>query len=223
MSIYKILNKVTGKVYIGQTKSKSTIRWNCHKRNLRKGKHYNNHLQSAWIKYGEDSFIFEVIDCSTNLEELNNLEVYWIEFYNSTNREKGYNLESGGGANKIVSDETRLKMSKNGSSEKNLSRITKIGIGKVLSEEHKAALVKANTGRICSDETRAKIAKSNTGKKHSEETKVKQSERKKGKKGNPHTEESKKKLSEAHKGRKFSEEHKLKLSQARRNRSAKVK
>jgi len=46
-------------------------------------------------KYGVENFSFEIIEkCSK--EELNDREVYWIEYFDSTNREKGYNYGSGG-------------------------------------------------------------------------------------------------------------------------------
>ena len=46
-------------------------------------------------KYGIENFSFEVIEeCS--LEQLNEREVYWIAYYNSFNKEKGYNMTPGG-------------------------------------------------------------------------------------------------------------------------------
>ena len=61
--IYKIVNLVNGKFYIGST---STLgfqrRWRCHRNQLRINKHRNQHLQYAWNKYGEDNFKFEIIE-----------------------------------------------------------------------------------------------------------------------------------------------------------------
>ena len=53
--IYFIRNKVNGKVYIGQAQQ---LRWrkSTHRGQLRRNAHYNPRLQSAWNKYGEDSF-----------------------------------------------------------------------------------------------------------------------------------------------------------------------
>ena len=217
MRIYRIINVVSGKCYIGQTKVSASRRWNEHRRALRKGTHHNAHLQSAWLKYGEDGFKFEIIEDSiADSETLNQREVYWIKFYGVADREKGYNIEGGGGANKIISDETRSKMVKNGSSESNKKRMRGLRKGRKLSEEHKASLMKSITGRVCSDETRSKISESHKGKKHTEETRRKQSEAKKGKAGIKPSEETKKRMSEAKKGRVFSEEHKLKLREAKK-------
>lgn len=47
-------------------------------------------------KYGKDNFVCELIDTTSSLKELNNKEIYWISFYNSTNRNIGYNLTNGG-------------------------------------------------------------------------------------------------------------------------------
>jgi group I intron endonuclease len=62
--IYKITNLINGKFYVGSASSNGGFRkrWNEHKSNLNQGKHCNKHLQSAWIKYGADSFYFEIIE-----------------------------------------------------------------------------------------------------------------------------------------------------------------
>jgi group I intron endonuclease len=58
--IYKITNLVSGKCYIGSARNTAGRIAN-HKFRLRKNNHFNSHLQASWNKYGEDSFIFEVI------------------------------------------------------------------------------------------------------------------------------------------------------------------
>jgi group I intron endonuclease len=87
--IYKITNNDNGKVYVGQSVN-IFKRINTHRTKLRRGVHGNNHLQLAWNMYEEDSFSFEVLEfCEENL--LNTNEFKWIIFYDSANKEKGYN------------------------------------------------------------------------------------------------------------------------------------
>lgn len=93
IGIYGIRNIIDGKLYVGQS-SQVEARWVHHKRDLNNNKHHNKHLQSAWNKYGADSFIFYIIEeCSQ--EELDGYEAYWIDYYHSY--ECGYNLDCGGG------------------------------------------------------------------------------------------------------------------------------
>ena len=62
--IYKIINKVNGKYYVGSTTQlyTSRSRWNNHKQALIRGNHRNSHLQNAWNKYGPDAFEFIIIE-----------------------------------------------------------------------------------------------------------------------------------------------------------------
>ncbi len=59
--IYTITNTVNGKIYIGSS-SDIEARWSEHTRKLRNGVHGNIYLQRSWVKYGEESFKFEVIE-----------------------------------------------------------------------------------------------------------------------------------------------------------------
>ena len=112
--IYLIKCSVDNKVYIGQSNNINK-RYISHLSELRHGKHSNCHLQDAFDKYGEDSFVCEVVfqvkDECFDVDKLNQLETYYISLYDSTNRLYGYNIESGGKSSKIVSDDTRKKLS----------------------------------------------------------------------------------------------------------------
>lgn len=90
-TIYGILNLENFKIYIGQSKSYRSRKWN-HTSNLRTGRHKNTHLQNAWNKYGADKFIFVILENDISIEELTKRELYWIDKKGSLNREKGYNL-----------------------------------------------------------------------------------------------------------------------------------
>lgn len=87
IGIYKITNKINGKMYIGQTRHFQK-RWAEHK-NKAKDPNQTRKLYKAMYQYGIDNFSFEVIECC-KIEELNKRELYWIDYYNSI--EEGYNM-----------------------------------------------------------------------------------------------------------------------------------
>lgn len=91
--IYKIINKVTGEKYVGQTTNFSR-RINEHKEKLRANEHKNPKLQSSWNKYGEENFLIEKVQFDLTKEELNKKEIEEIEKENSYY--KGFNLTLGG-------------------------------------------------------------------------------------------------------------------------------
>lgn len=95
MVIYKITNKVDGKVYIGKTKRTLEVRWAQHCRDVN-SKIACFKLQKAIKKYGAENFTIEQIDCAATKDEADAKEVYWIRFYNAT--ETGYNTSPGGKA-----------------------------------------------------------------------------------------------------------------------------
>ncbi len=61
--IYEIVNLADGKAssYIGSSYDIGG-RWRVHRHCLRHGTHVNVHLQRAWDKYGEDAFVFSVLE-----------------------------------------------------------------------------------------------------------------------------------------------------------------
>lgn len=96
--IYKITNNINNKVYIGLTTCSLSYRWTKH---LTECKNINNqkHLYRAMRKYGPENFSIEQIDSSEKLDQLGQLERYYIKKYNSQNPNYGYNLTAGGEAN----------------------------------------------------------------------------------------------------------------------------
>jgi group I intron endonuclease len=160
MIIYKSTNKITKKVYIGQTKHTLDIRIKSH---IKESKIKSNRPFMLSInEYGIDNFTFELIDSANNLDELNDKEIYWINFYNSV-FPNGYNITGGGQGKKIkVTKELSriisegLKNSKKWQETKNSEEYIQkrkeyfIGWakGKKFSQEHKEKIWKKNKERI---------------------------------------------------------------------------
>lgn len=61
--IYKIVNKVNGKYYVGSS-DHLRRRLKIHYNRLNRGQHENPHLQNAWNKYGKYAFQFTIIKYS---------------------------------------------------------------------------------------------------------------------------------------------------------------
>ena len=89
--IYCAYNKVNGKRYIGQTVQGLK---------KRKAQHYSHdgcvYFHRALMKYKEEDWEWTVIEEDLDKDALNEREKYWIQYYNTLNPDKGYNLSSGG-------------------------------------------------------------------------------------------------------------------------------
>lgn len=88
--IYKITNKINGHSYIGQSVN-IYERWHSHKYADCK----SSVIHSAIKKYRVENFNFEILERCPR-EQLNEREIYWIEYYNTY--KDGYNLTIGGSA-----------------------------------------------------------------------------------------------------------------------------
>ena len=85
--IYKVTNKINGKVYIGQSVDIGR-KWRTHM-NAKDDIYFHKAIQ----KYGVENFEWEVIE-QCKKKDLDEREIYWIEYYDSFN--KGYNCTKGG-------------------------------------------------------------------------------------------------------------------------------
>ena len=187
--VYKITNNANGKVYIGQSIN-IEARWKDHINSLNRGDSRCTLLQRAWNKYGQDSFSFDILEvCSEYM--LDEIEVKYINFYDTCNVNKGYNIETGGNQHKHLAEETKRKIGD------------------------------ANRGRKHSDATKIKMSElrfgennAMYGKNHSEESKKKMSDSKKGKPGHAQTDNQKECVRCANLGKPKSEETRKKISDA---------
>jgi len=162
--IYTITNIVNNKVYVGKTNN-FYYRISKHKYTLRNNSHINEHLQRAWNKYGEESFVFEVLE-ECCLDHLSSQEHYWCNLLDAFNYQVGYNIKPTHPFNKGTN------------SPETIEKVRKALTGKKLSEEHKLKLSLAKRGKILSAETKEKMSLASKGKKKSEETKKRISEAK---------------------------------------------
>lgn len=162
--IYEFVNKINGKIYVGQAKDfKSRLR--CHKYHTKSNKK-NNPFYAALRKYGWDNFIINIIE-ECDVEMLNKREEYWIEEKNCL-YPYGYNLMKGGNQYEM-SDETKKKISESRKgmkfSDKHIENLKKSHMGNKLSEETKKKISEINKGKIHSEDTRLKLRYSNPNRK----------------------------------------------------------
>lgn len=112
--IYKIVNVVNGKLYIGQSRDLRERTFD-HFRKLRNNKHGNPYMQNSYNKHGHDSFQVEILElCDPEL--LNSREAHWINHYNSYIREYGYNIEKPSSEDDrifLVSEQTKAILREN--------------------------------------------------------------------------------------------------------------
>lgn len=92
--IYKIENSLNNKIYIGQS-TNVFKRWGSHISDSfnENSKDYDMVIHKAFRKYKLNNFIFSIIE-ECKQEDLNEREIYWIDFYNSYSN--GYNASKGG-------------------------------------------------------------------------------------------------------------------------------
>jgi group I intron endonuclease len=75
--IYKIVNLVNDKFYVGSTVHKK-VRFRQHRKLLRGNRHHCKHLQAAWNKYGEEKFDFRVIEEVPDQVSLHEVETRYL-------------------------------------------------------------------------------------------------------------------------------------------------
>ena len=192
MIIYRVLNKISGKSYIGQTTLDLESRKDQHIKKSKSGSTWIFH--KALKSYGSENFEWSILQNCENKEELNSLEKYWINELKSNYKENGYNMTEGGNGgrnefaitsnskrckgksfdelyglekSKKIKDKLSIKLKEkveiNGSMNSHLTFERKSEIGK------KANKARSDSGYSHSQETRNKIGDAHRGKTISEE------------------------------------------------------
>ncbi len=112
MIVYRVTNRVNGKVYIGRTALTASDRWHRHVSAARIGKG-SPYLGAAIRKHGIDVFVVEPLYEAKTSNELSKMETFFIILHQSYLRENGYNLTLGGEAGLLGfkhSEETKQKI-----------------------------------------------------------------------------------------------------------------
>lgn len=103
IGIYKIENKINGKIYIGQSNNIQR-RFQEHQT---KGASSRIPVDVAIQKYGKDNFTYEIVE-ETTIDRLNEAEEYWIKYFNTI--ETGYNCSYGSNQQSIGENNGKSKL-----------------------------------------------------------------------------------------------------------------
>lgn len=110
--IYKIENKINGKVYVGKTVNfrKRYVSYKASYYN-RTERQINFYLMNSIDKYSPENFTFSVLEFC-GIDDLAEKELSWMVELGSTNLDKGYNLRMDSSTGMVTHDSTREKISK---------------------------------------------------------------------------------------------------------------
>ena len=109
-NIYKIINDINNKVYVGKTLHTIEKRFAQHIVDSKRIQNKNRPLYAAINKYGIEHFHIELIE-TVDSTILNQQEKYWIEYYNSYHY--GYNATYGGDGKILYDNNIRQQMVQN--------------------------------------------------------------------------------------------------------------
>lgn len=140
-TIYKITNKINGKIYIGKHQTE-----NINDDYLGSG----HHIKAAVKKYGRSNFTKEILHVFDNEEQMDKMEILIVN-EDFIKRKDVYNISVGGEGGpkfrgKNHTDETKRKLSIISQKPKTYSK------------ESKQKMIDTNKTRIISDETRKKMS-----------------------------------------------------------------
>lgn len=214
--IYKIINKINQKYYLGSSKNIEK-RWDRHISDLKNQRHHSILLQRSWNKYGEENFdftIIEVIDENQILireQELLEQETPYnpkIGFNIGTQATGGDNLTHNPNKQQIIENISKAvkKRYENETSEQKLIRCENIkgsknpNYGNRWNDTQRSKMSKRRQGSKASQQTRDKIGKNSKEQWQKPGFKQKRIENSMGSKnpffGKKHTQETKNKSSE---------------------------
>lgn len=144
--VYCIRNLINNKVYVGAS-IKPEKRWNFHKGAARYEWNVKNKSVKRFYKdicqYGEDNFIFKILESASTQNALATLERKWIKKLKATHPNFGYNKSLVGHNNSTAQRKERSKLFGTHVSDVTSARISKGMKGKKKTDEHKQKIKKA--------------------------------------------------------------------------------
>jgi len=161
IGIYKITSP-SNKIYIGQS---TNVEFRLHRYTyvmpVKQTKLYN-----SFLKYGVDKHIFECVE-ECLIENLNERERYWQDFYNCLNEGLNCRLTETDDLSGHLSDEVKDKLSK-------------AKLGKPMKESVRIKISNTRKGMKFSESVKRNMSNGQKGRKHSEETLIRMSKAKLG-------------------------------------------
>lgn len=160
--IYKIINVVNNKFYVGSAVS-FVKRKRKHWWMLRKGTHANKHLQAAWNKYGEAAFTFVIVEEHGPEADILAAENVWLKEH--VGKEYCYNLATDATAPQLgMYGEKNAMWGKTFShTEEAKAKIGAASKARLQSGEEKAKRRTTMRGHYVAPSTRAKISSTLSG------------------------------------------------------------
>lgn len=165
--IYMTTNLINGMKYIGQHKGDGTDNY------LGSG----DRLVMAVKKYGKENFKRDILCFAETKKQLDEMEIYYINYYNAVESSEFYNIAYGGNVNPHYGEENGMYGQKHTEEAR-----------RKMSETRKANRDKGDYSYFQTEEFKTKISEVTKGelngmygRKHTEESKQKMSENSKGK------------------------------------------
>jgi group I intron endonuclease len=160
--IYKIINVLNNKFYVGSAVD-FAVRKRKHWWMLRRGTHANKHLQAAWVKYGEPSFTFVIVEELPPEADILAAENVWLKEH--VGKDYCYNLATDATAPQLGMSGDRNAMwgktfSHTGEAK---AKIAAASAARVQTEEEKAKRRKSMRGHHVASSTKAKISATLSG------------------------------------------------------------
>jgi group I intron endonuclease len=144
--IYRITNMLTEDFYIGSTQSFERRTWQ-HRYDLRRNCHKNPHMQASWNKYGEDAFVFEVLEDVEDGDAM--LEVENRYLHECVGLPNCFNVNRDAVASRLgqtMSEKSRAQLSKNRKGK--AAGSDHYRYGQTVSEEIRVKISAAMAGRL---------------------------------------------------------------------------